>query len=66
MADYCCDQMQEDLERRCAVHEDRSDCPDAFIGRASGGYGLLIHDGGSSMIAISFCPWCGTRLPERD
>ena len=27
-------------------------------------YGLLIHDGGSSFILISFCPWCGTELPE--
>lgn len=27
-------------------------------------YGLLVHDGGSSMVQIQFCPWCGTRLPE--
>jgi hypothetical protein len=30
-----------------------------------GGFGLIIHnDGGGSVIQISFCPWCGTRLPE--
>jgi hypothetical protein len=65
MADYCCDRMRDDLERVCKTHEDRSDCPDALIGRASGGFGLLVHDGGSSMIAIAYCPWCGMRLPER-
>ncbi|MBE1589698.1 hypothetical protein H4W80_007956 [Nonomuraea angiospora] len=27
-------------------------------------YGLLVHDGGSSSVIISFCPWCGTRLPD--
>ncbi|MFB9422507.1 DUF6980 family protein [Nonomuraea rubra] len=26
-------------------------------------YGLPIHDGGSSSIAIRYCPWCGARLP---
>jgi Domain of unknown function (DUF6980) len=27
-------------------------------------YGLVVHDGGSSIVQIHFCPWCGTRLPE--
>ncbi|WP_436666040.1 DUF6980 family protein [Priestia megaterium] len=22
----------------------------------------MIHDGGSSTIGISFCPWCGAEL----
>jgi hypothetical protein len=25
-------------------------------------YGIPIHDGGSSVIHIKFCPWCGTKL----
>ncbi|WP_412762571.1 DUF6980 family protein [Priestia aryabhattai] len=25
-------------------------------------YGLIIHDGGSSIIGISFCLWCGKKL----
>ena len=25
-------------------------------------FGIPIHDGGSSHIKISFCPWCGTEL----
>jgi hypothetical protein len=23
----------------------------------------MIHDGGSSVLLITFCPWCGSRLP---
>jgi hypothetical protein len=25
-------------------------------------YGIPIHDGGTSMILINYCPWCGTKL----
>ena len=27
-------------------------------------YGIPIYDGGSSVIQISYCPWCGSKLPE--
>jgi len=27
-------------------------------------YGIPIHDGGSSYIQITFCPWCGTKLSD--
>ncbi len=27
-------------------------------------YGIPIYDGGSSVIVINYCPWCGTKLPE--
>jgi hypothetical protein len=27
-------------------------------------YGIPVLDGGSSMIKIMFCPWCGQKLPE--
>ncbi|MEV8514740.1 hypothetical protein [Dactylosporangium sp. NPDC051484] len=27
-------------------------------------YGLPIRDGGTSMVVIGFCPWCGGRLPQ--
>lgn len=29
---------------------------------ADGTYGVRIIDGGSAMIKISFCPWCGVTL----
>ena len=64
MGEFCCDQMERDLSYVCEAHADRSDCPDALIDRINGGYGLLVHDGGSSMIVIGYCPWCGTKLPS--
>jgi hypothetical protein len=54
--------MDQDLNHKCKQHENRDDCPDALIKFVRGGYGLIVHDGGSSFIAIDFCPWCGTRL----
>lgn len=62
---YCCDRMREQVEHRCETHPDPLDCPDKLVHRTSGGvFGLIVHDGGSSFIAIDFCPWCGTRLPR--
>jgi len=65
-APYCCDRMASDLAHTCAVHPDRTDCPDAFIAEMNGGFGLMVHDGGSRAVEISFCPWCGIALPLMD
>lgn len=27
-------------------------------------YGLPVKDGGTSMVVIGYCPWCGARLPQ--
>lgn len=27
-------------------------------------YGIPVRDGGSSMICIQYCPWCGQPLPS--
>jgi len=54
--------MDHDLNQNCDVHKDRFDCPDALIVNVNGSYGLIVHDGGSSFIEISFCPWCGSEL----
>jgi len=27
-------------------------------------FGIRVLDGGTSSIGISFCPWCGQKLPE--
>ncbi|WP_409566607.1 DUF6980 family protein [Methylobacterium sp. E-005] len=60
----CCERMATDIHHRCSVHSERSDCPDAFIAEVRGGYGLMVHDGGSSVVEIAFCPLCGSKLPE--
>jgi hypothetical protein len=58
--------MTEQLTCACAAHPDPSDCPDALVGYSSrfDEYGIRVHDGGSSSVLISFCPWCGARLPK--
>jgi hypothetical protein len=57
--------MQYNVENTCDLHEDRFDCPDCLVMfDAQHQYGLIIHDGGRSVIQISYCPWCGTKLPE--
>lgn len=45
---------------------DAYDDPDILVSYISkfNEYGIIIHDGGSSSIGISYCPWCGSRLPE--
>lgn len=63
MAKYCCERMRLDLEQVCEQHPDRHECPDALIGTMRGGYGIFVHDGGTSVVEIAFCPWCGSKLP---
>lgn len=58
----CCEMMEENANSACELHPDRFDCPDALIVRGRSGYGLIIHDGGHSAVAIRYCPWCGTKL----
>ena len=63
--ELCCELMAYHLSQTCEVHADPFECPDAVIVRGQdAGYGLPIHDGGRGAIAISFCPWCGTRLKD--
>lgn len=64
MSVHCCDRMDYDLSQKCDVNDTRDSCPDALISVVDGGYGLIVHDGGSSVIEISFCPWCGAKLPR--
>lgn len=48
------------------MHKDIFACPDAIL-KYSGKfdeYGIIIHDGGTSSITISYCPFCGTKLPD--
>src|SRR5580658_7964261 len=63
---HCCDRMDYDLNHKCDIHQTRVDCPDALVAVVEGGYGLIVHDGGSSVIEIGFCPWCGSKLPKID
>ena len=66
MTKHCCERMQETVEYRCDEHPNPSDCPDnlvVYIPKFDE-YGILIHDGGGSIVTIAFCPWCGSQLPK--
>ena len=58
----CCDLMATQLAWSCETHVDPFDCPGALILKSRRHYGLILHDGSQSALAISFCPWCGTAL----
>jgi hypothetical protein len=62
---WCCGRMKREVSTRCRRHRDRAACADALVAYWAkyDEYGLLVHDGGSSMVPIAYCPWCGTRLP---
>ena len=60
----CCDRLEAHLRWSCDTHDDPFDCPDAVIIRTASGFGLPIHDGGSSYIEVDFCPWCGGKLAD--
>jgi len=58
----CCEIMAMQLAWKCDDHSNVFECPDALITKSRDEYGLIVHDGGSSYVAISHCPWCGTKL----
>lgn len=58
----CCEMLANQLERECADHADLWGCPDALVVRHGSVVGMPIRDGGSSMLEISHCPWCGSQL----
>ncbi len=58
--------MMSNVNHVCEQHPDPFDCADHLIyySKKRKTYGIIIHDGGSSMISIKYCPWCGSKLPE--
>ncbi len=68
MKTHCCERMSEELSKKCDMHSDRFECPDALIDYHPRlkAYGIIVHDGGSSVIGIDFCPWCGANLKKKE
>lgn len=63
---HCCDMMHANTTDTCPQHKDRFDCADALVHQWENNvYGLIVHDGGRSTVRISFCPWCGSKLPDK-
>lgn len=48
----------------CDLHSNPFECPDKIViyDEDDNDYGLIIHDGGSASIGITYCPWCGSKL----
>jgi hypothetical protein len=63
---HCCESMRRQAEFTWPHHSSAFECPDALVSYSSkfNEYGLIVHDGSSSVVSILFCPWCGTKLPE--
>lgn len=64
---HCCDDMHKALHFTCEQHSDPYECGDyALIYHPLFcEYGLIIRDGGMSYLLIDYCPFCGSKLPER-
>lgn len=63
---YCCLKMSDNIFESFDKNGDINyDNPDVIINEwTSGTIGIPIHDGGTSMIEINFCPWCGSKLKK--
>ena len=64
MKKHCCVDMAYHANFECDIHKNPFKCPDKIIifDEKDNDYGLIIHDGGTSSIGISFCPWCGSEI----
>ena len=62
---HCCEDMNTKVNYVCKQHKNPFECPDCIIiyDAKFDEYGMIIHDGGSSSIGMSFCPWCGKKMP---
>lgn len=58
---HCCLEMTYHLATSSLI-EDKNDADIIIEYHKPSSYGIPIHDGGSSMVSISFCPWCGEKL----
>jgi len=58
--------MTRHTGKMCDEHSDPYECPDYVVSYIEkfDEYGLIVHDGGRSSYEISFCPFCGAKLPE--
>jgi hypothetical protein len=61
---FCCQQMADKIaESTDGDGAIKYNNADVIINKwGNGTYGIPIHDGGSSVIEITYCPWCGTKL----
>lgn len=56
----CCDAMRVQLTHECKHGTDVLVIYSAKFDE----YGMPIRDGGSSVMSMQYCPWCGSQFPE--
>lgn len=63
---HCCQRMDISVNYTCDHGHEKWECADSLISydEVFDEYGLIIHDGGTSLILINYCPWCGQKLPD--
>ena len=59
--------MEYYININCDKHKNLFECPDCILYHQhnSDEYGIIVHDGGESYIAIQYCPWCGKKLSNQ-
>jgi hypothetical protein len=64
--DFPCIHLANQITYKCDIHPDPADCPDILISYFArfDEYSIAVKGGGTSAVAIRFCPWCGIALPE--
>ena len=68
MGDMCCEAMRYFSSNHCPVHHSPFECPDWLVlfDETSNDYGIIVHDGGQSVVTIQYCPWCGSLLSPKE
>ena len=58
--------MAGNVDAACDQHSDPFECHDRLLyyNAVFDEHGLIVHDGGSSYVVITHCPWCGNKLPD--
>ena len=62
---YPCVHMAEAATFTCEHHPDLIECPDALVLYDREFDQYAINDPGPAITPIRFCPWCGTKLPDK-
>ena len=62
LAEYPCVHVAYYSTQPCDMHSDAWECTDMTLVRTVSGFGIPVRDGGTSLVAIQYCPWCGVKL----
>jgi len=66
--EYCCLVMAKHVSDSLDENQEiQHDNHDVIMNKwKDGTFGIPIHDGGSSVVEINFCPWCGENIKKNE